>query len=224
MPLTIDEIKEVVEVAVSTSSTMSINQVLLLVSITAIASFLGAYLTVKAKNIATKEDISHITTEIEKVKSSYAESLEKTKADLQIKSVLQSAFQTKCLEAVIAVNDLLIEINLYCWKNMAKRDAGEHYVWSHVDDTTPDKHLTYFLVAIDKMKLEHGLYLTDKAKRALLDLSGQISTLVSMEVALSSTEKDPVIEVSASSGYRIGIEAVEKCQSALVNELGINNG
>ena len=107
---------------------------------------------------------------------------------------------------------------------MAERDAGEHYVWSHVDDTTSDKQFTFFLVAIDKTKLEHGLYLTDKAKRALLDLSEQISTLVSMEIALNASEKDPVIEVSASSGYRIGIEAVEKCQSALINELGINNG
>jgi len=97
MSLTIDEIKEVVEVAVSTSSNLSLNQVFLLICITAIALFLGAYLTVKAKNIATKEDISHITSEIEKVKSSYAESLEKMKTDLQIKSVLQSAFQSKCL-------------------------------------------------------------------------------------------------------------------------------
>ncbi|EJO3996482.1 chromosome partitioning protein ParA [Vibrio vulnificus] len=48
-------------------------------------SFLPAYLTEKAKNLATKEDIGEITSEVEQVKSGYAEMLEEVKSNHQLK-------------------------------------------------------------------------------------------------------------------------------------------
>jgi len=181
------------------------------------------YVSEKAKNLATKEDIKEITDQIESVKSSYAHSLEKAKSEYQVKSALQQAFQTKCLEALIAVNDLLVEIHLYCWKEIAERSPNEHYVWSNVDKSDEKKHFHSYRVAIDKVTMVHSLYLTEKAKNALHDLSSQIGLLSSMELALSDTDPDSVIENSAASGYETGINAVEKCRDALINELGIIN-
>ena len=188
-----------------------------------VKNYLSKYVSEKAKNLATKEDIEDITNKIESVKSSYSHTLEKAKSEFQIKSSLQQAFQSKCLEAVVAVNDLLVEIHLYCWKEIAERSPNEHYVWSNVNESAENKGFHYFRVAIDKTAMTYGLYLTEKAKNALFDLAFQIGLLSSMELALLGSDPDPVVEDSAVSGYETGINAVEKCRLALINELGINN-
>jgi hypothetical protein len=186
-------------------------------------NYLPKYVSEKAKNLATKEDIAGITEQIEGVKSGYAHSLEKAKSEYQIKSALQQAFQSKCLEALVAVNDLLVEIHLYCWKQIAERSPNEHYVWRNVDDTDESKHFHYYRVAIDKTAMMYSLYLTSKAKNELHDLANQIGLLSSMELALSGDDPDSDIEDSAASGYETGITAVEKCRMELTSELGITN-
>lgn len=183
--------------------------------------YFSKYVSEKAKNLATKEDISDITDKIESVKSDYAHSLEKTKFQYQVKSSLQQAFQSKCLEALVAVNDLLVEIHLYCWKKIAERSPNEHYVWRNVDDFDEKKHFHYYRVAVDKVNMIHSLYLTDTARNALSELASQIGLLSSMELALSGTDPVPAIEDSALSGYEKGINSVEKCREALITELGI---
>lgn len=186
-------------------------------------NYFANYVSEKAKNLATKEDITDITNQIENVKSDYALSLERAKTEFQIKSALHQAYQSKCLEALVAVNDLLVEIHLYCWKQIAERSPNEHYVWANVDDTDDDKHFHYYRVAVDKTTMMHGLYLTQNSKSALQELADQIGLLSSMELALIDNDPHPAIEASAESGYESGIKAVEKCREALINELGITN-
>lgn len=48
-------------------------------------SFLPSYFSEKAKNLATKEDIGQITSEVEQVKSGYAEMLEEVKSNHQLR-------------------------------------------------------------------------------------------------------------------------------------------
>ena len=66
--MTPEEIKAVVDAAVKDSAGMSYLQVALLIMLTAIASFFGAYLKEKAKSTVTKSDIEKITRKIEEVK------------------------------------------------------------------------------------------------------------------------------------------------------------
>lgn len=186
-------------------------------------SYFPKYVSEKAKNLATKEDVADITRQIEEVKSNYALALEKAKHNFQVKSALEQAFQSKCLEALVAVNDLLIEIHLYCWKEIAERSPNEHYVWSSVDESDEEKHFHYFRVAIDKLAMVHSLYLTEHARDSLHELSSQIGLLSSMELALIGSDPDPRVEDSAVSGYETGIRAVEKCREELISELGIGN-
>jgi len=185
-------------------------------------NYFPKYLGEKAKNLATKEDITEITNKIEAIKSDYAHSLENTKTQLQVEAALREAFQAKCLETIIAINDLLVEITLYCWKEIAKRSPNEHYVWDAVDSSDESKGFHYYRVAIDKASLTYGLYLTENAKKYLSDLSNQIGLLSSMELALTDDDPHPAIEESAESGYTTGLNAVEECRLLLMKELGLS--
>ena len=50
-----------------------------------IKSYIPSYLSEKAKNLATKEDISGITDQVEAVKTGYAKILEEVRSDNQLK-------------------------------------------------------------------------------------------------------------------------------------------
>lgn len=184
--------------------------------------FFPSYSKEKGKNLATKEDIQAITEKIESVKAEYAKSLETVKTKLQIEAALKGAYQQKCLEALTAINELLVEITLYCWKQLADRSPNEHYVWSNVDDLEDNRHFHYYRVAIDKVALIHGMYLTPAAREALGDLSNSIGMLSSMELALMGDDPDPAVLKSAEGGYSSGLKAVEKCRGVLVAELGLS--
>jgi hypothetical protein len=186
-------------------------------------NYLPGYAKEKGKNLATKEDIEAITDKVESIRSQYAESLEEVKSKLQLESALKGAFQQKCLEAIIAINELLVEITLYCWKNMAEQSPNEHYVWSNVDEVDPSKDFHYYRVAVDKALLEQGLYLTNDAKDHLAALERTIGQLSSMELALQSDDPHPSVVDSARGAYYNGVRAVETCQKGLMSELGLSS-
>lgn len=183
--------------------------------------FFPSYTKEKGKNLATKEDIEAITEKIESIKADYAKSLEAVKAKIQLESALKGAYQQKCLEAISAINDLLVEITLYCWREIAERSPNEHYVWSNVDQLDENRHFHYYRVAIDKAALVHGMYLTQTARDALHELSNRIGLLSSMELSLRSNDPHPAVEDSAESGYSSCLEAVENCRETLIAELGL---
>lgn len=184
--------------------------------------FFPSYTKEKGRNLATKEDIQEITEKIESVKADYAKSLETVKSKLQLESALKGAYQQKCLEALAAINELLVEITLYCWKHLADRSPNEHYVWSNVDDLDEGRHFHYYRVAVDKVALIHGMYLTPAARNALGELSNSIGMLSSMELALLNDDPHPAVVKSAEGGYSSGLKAVEKCRGVLIAELGLS--
>jgi hypothetical protein len=196
---------------------------LLLITIGVIALFvkkyLPAYVAEKGKNLATKEDIAGITSEIEKVKSEYARSIEILRSELRLESSLKEAFRNKCLQAIESINEVLVNVTKYCWSELAKRSPNEHYVWGAVDDTKDNWGFHYFRVALDKSILENELYLSEEAIRSLRDLSDQIGMLSSMELALSADDPDPAVIESAEGGYSTGLDAVRECRLALFAEL-----
>jgi hypothetical protein len=66
--ITAEELRIVVEAAVKNSAGMNYGQIISLVLLTTVSAFLGAYMSAKAKSIATKQDIGEITRKIEGVK------------------------------------------------------------------------------------------------------------------------------------------------------------
>lgn len=187
-----------------------------------IKNFFPSYMSEKAKNLATKEDISHITEQIESIKKNHAIEIEKVKSELDVKSALRQSFQAKSLESLTAIDELLVEINLYSWKKLAELSPNEHYVWSNVDTIGEGRHFHYYRVAIDKTKMVHGLYLTFNTKNALTELAQSIGMLSSMELALSNDPDEAILE-SAESGYSSAIRAVNKCRHKLLSQLGVKS-
>lgn len=152
-----------------------------------IKNYLPSYLSEKAKNLATKEDVGNITEQVESIKRQHAIEIEKIKTELDVKSALRQSFQAKSLDSITKIDELLVEIHLYSWKQLARRSPNEHYVWSNVDSLDGSRSFHYYRVAIDKVEIVHGLYLTKIAKLALSDLAQSIGLLSSMELALSNT-------------------------------------
>lgn len=73
-------------------------------------AFLGSYFKQKGKNIATKEDISEITSKIEDVKHEYAQQLESTKAELSSRLENNGFRYQKEYEILSELNSLLVEV------------------------------------------------------------------------------------------------------------------
>ncbi|WP_182020259.1 hypothetical protein [Vibrio diabolicus] len=187
-----------------------------------VKNYFPKYLSEKAKNLATKEDIGQITDQVESIKRQHAVELEKIKTELDVKGALRQSFQSKSLDALTAIDKLLVEIHLYSWKQLAERSPNEHYVWSNVDTLTDNRNFHYYRVAIDKAEMVYGLYLTLAAKQALSDLSQSIGMLSSMELALNNDPDEAILE-SAVTGYSSAIKSVETCRKKLIQELGVQS-
>ncbi len=187
-----------------------------------VKNYFSKYLSEKAKNLATKEDIGQITDQVESIKRQHAVELEKIKTELDVKGALRQSFQSKSLDALTAIDKLLVEIHLYSWKQLAERSSNEHYVWSNVDTLTDNRNFHYYRVAIDKAEMVYGLYLTLAAKQALSDLSQSIGMLSSMELALNNDPDEAILE-SAVTGYSSAIKSVETCRKKLMQEMGVQS-
>ena len=186
-----------------------------------IKSFLPSYLGEKAKNLATKDDIEEIQKKIEQVSLQYSQVLEATKTKLQIESSLKQVFVGNCLETIKEVDDVLVSITIYCWAKLSEISPNENYVWSSVGETDKKWNFCYFRVSIDKIHLQHALYLTLNARESLDTLAEKIGMLSSMELALTHENPDPAVIDSAEYGYRSAIVAIEICRDALMTELGL---
>jgi hypothetical protein len=81
--MTADEIRQIVDSVVADKLIASYWYFLVLLIVAALAAYFGAYISTKAKNLATKKDIGRITHEIESVRTTYAMQLEGFKKDLE---------------------------------------------------------------------------------------------------------------------------------------------
>lgn len=80
--------------------------------------FLPGYLSEKGKNLATKEDIEHITDKVESVKTDYAEILEEVKSNNQIKidaiereKTLKKEVYMEAVEAITLSQNMLASLS-----------------------------------------------------------------------------------------------------------------
>lgn len=198
----------------------------LTISVIMAKSYVLKYLAEKAKSLATKEDIEQITDQVEAIKRQHALELEKAKTDLNVKSALRKSFQSKSFDALTAIDNLLVEIHLYCWKRLSHYSLIEHYAWSNVDTSEENRHFHYYRVAIDKVAMVHSLYLTPQSIESLSNLSGSIGQLSSMELTLINVEReqgklDESLAQMAFDDYSKVIEHIEQCRAELKCELGV---
>jgi hypothetical protein len=108
-----------------------------------VKNFLPGYLSQKGKNLATKEDISEITKEIEEVKSTYSQILETFKAQHQ----LRLAAVEKRLQA---------HQEAFC-------------LWRKINGALGTEHLPEIIRECDEWWGNNSLYLEAEPRRAFLE-------------------------------------------------------
>lgn len=144
---------------------------LLLVAVAGASAYFGAYLRKRGENLATKEDISRITAEIEKVKNIYAKELEEYRFDL------------KNREQAAKIAQILAIIHYY-GKDQSRRElqqvVWEASIWLPADVV---RKLTDHLQQHNKMGSDPNQVVV--AVRKLIH--GQSDNLRPEEIAMSST-------------------------------------
>ena len=121
-----------------------------------------AYEAEKGKNLATKEDIAGITKEIESVKASYNESLERHKMELQ-----KEFEKTKCI------------INLCNTIDMSLTQLIAEAIKSNIDPEYDDRNIMYTAKGIyDFLHIHQARYGGNKVLDKLKDISFEIAKLL----------------------------------------------
>ena len=80
--MTADEIKAAIDAAIGAKVILTYPQLLLLVLLSGVAAYIGAYLKKKGENWATVEDVKVLTEKVEEIKIIYSKQIEDYKAEL----------------------------------------------------------------------------------------------------------------------------------------------
>jgi len=131
-----------------------------------IKSFIPAYLSEKAKNLASKEDIAAITDKVESVKSDYAHLLEEVKSNNQIRiAAIEREKNTKkevYMEAVEAITRSQNIVTRFCNLNLSEdeitaslgNDAGKIAKIQVVGSKETVKAVTEFMAKVGSASLD----------------------------------------------------------------------
>ena len=191
---------------------MEIFHVIIFFFFFSIGIYIRQYINEKAKNLATKEDIASLTNIVEEVKFQFAHDLEKIKLKHQLEANLKKVFQEETVKSIHDINKFLVDVMKYCHGNIAKRHPNEHCVWSNVEDL-PDESYGFFTyhVMMDKLIIEHSLYLSNDIQNELQHLSDLFGLLSSMELNFANSQNDED-QMIAYDAYEDGFETIKKCQ------------
>ncbi|MGD8174215.1 chromosome partitioning protein ParA [Vibrio sp. TRT 21S02] len=123
-------------------------------------SFLPSYFSEKAKNLATKEDIGQITSEVEKVKSGYAEMLEEVKSNHQLR--LASIEREKLLKKEVYLDSV----------EALSKYQGALAVMSNLD--IPNQVIADAFSANAAQIAKMNMVGTEKTVRSLTNFTGEV--------------------------------------------------
>ncbi len=123
-------------------------------------SFLPSYFSEKAKNLATKEDIGQITSEVEKVKSGYAEMLEEVKSNHQLR--LASIEREKLLKKEVYLDSV----------EALSKYQGALAVMSNLD--IPSQVIADAFSASAAQIAKMNMVGTEKTVRSLTNFTGEV--------------------------------------------------
>ncbi|WP_440906582.1 hypothetical protein ACMZOO_17820 (plasmid) [Catenovulum sp. SX2] len=206
---------------------LEVMNILILVSLS-IVIYLGKfyipkYLSKKAENLATKEDIEGITFKVESIKNEFAHTLEETKHHLQLENLYREVFFKKSLAAIEDIDTLLRELTIYCWGKLTSSDKfRKQYDWAQVCNLETANDLKYYVVAIDRAVMIHGLYLPKQSKLILFELTDKIRKVAFVESPdASSVPEEKLISVT-EHGYKVILSSTETAQQKLLVSIGVD--
>lgn len=105
-----EQLTKIVERAINDSLLFDWWVYLLVLILAGIGSFLGSYLRKKADNLATKEDISQITSQVESIKLDYSKNLEALKAVIGSQLYIHQTRYQNEFNILMDLSERLIEL------------------------------------------------------------------------------------------------------------------
>ncbi len=198
-------------------------QVLILLGVGSIflfRRFFTSYSSEKGKNLATKEDIDSITRKVEEVKSEYINRVEHLKVDLALHQKKNDLLFGEKIRVFKKLQSQLVGFKKYCEACVGTYGrVSEFHPNLGSLDSDVGKSVLFHIAKLHEIEQEDFVFLSKKSRLALGSVTGELSALCSMELALCSDEPHPEITKGAASTYKSAIDQIDNCLQSLFEEL-----
>lgn len=203
-------------------------------------SYLPAYFSEKAKNLATKEDIGEITSEVEQVKSGYAEMLEEVRSNHQLRlasiereKLLKKEVYLKGVEALTKYQGALgvmanLDIPNQIIADSFSENAAQITKITLVGTEETVKNLTNFTgevgAAYMSLFLERGVLMNRKVHIEFLETCRKkhIDEIERCLTIMKSMNLDGVVEEGAWERINRAFENESKYRDQVTSEIDAN--
>lgn len=202
---------------------MIILQLLFLIGIVFVCilmrSYLPSYTKEKAKNLATKEDISDITRKVEEVRSFHSAELEHLKVELGILAKKHDILLDERIRVFKDLQKSLVAFKRYCEAALGEFAASEfHPTLDSLPEGIEKSTLTH-LTSLHYLEQDNFIFLSDRARAVLGDLHDQMSLMCSMELAMFDNPGRKEFMQGVPAAYRSAMKNVDECLTELYKDL-----
>jgi hypothetical protein len=198
-------------------------QVLILLGIGSLflfRKFFTSYSSEKGKNVATKEDIDSITRKVEEVKSEYISRVEHLKVALALHQKKSDLLYSEKICIFKKLQSQLVGFKKYCEACVGTYGhVGEYHPNLTSLDSDIGKSVLVHMSKIHEIEQENFVFMSHKSRIALGELTGALSSLCSMEIALYGEDADSAITKGAASTYESAIDKIDSCLLSLFEDL-----
>lgn len=182
--------------------------------------FFVSYSSEKGKNLATKEDIDSITRKVEEVKAEYINRVEHLKVELALHQKKNDLLFGEKIRVFKKLQSQLVGFKKYCEAcHGSYGRVSEFHPNLNSLDSDVGKSILFHITKLHEIEQEDFVFLSERSRLALVDLTGELSSLCSMELALRSDDPHPAIIEGASSTYESAIDKIDQCLQSLFEEL-----
>lgn len=182
--------------------------------------FFTSYSSEKGKNLATKEDIDSITRKVEEVKSEYINRVEHLKVELALHQKKGDLLFSEKIRIFKKLQSQLVGFKKYCDACVGTYgQVSEFHPNLGSLDSDIEKSVLVHISKIHEIEQEDFVFLSHKSRMALGELTGTLSSLCSMEIALYGEDSDSAFTKDAASTYEAAIDKIDSCLLSLFEEL-----
>jgi hypothetical protein len=180
--------------------------------------YLNSYSKEKGKNLATKEDISDITKNVEEIKADYASEIEHLKVDLLLISRKNDILLNEKIRVFKKLQKRLVDFKKYCEASIGTYDK-RGYLHPDLDSLSEniDKTTLEHIAELHEIKQEDFIFLSKISRKILKDLHSKCTIMCKLEMETSDNNKEFLKDMI--SGYKSIMKDIDKCLQSLYEEL-----
>jgi hypothetical protein len=182
--------------------------------------YLNSYSKEKGKNLATKEDISDITKQVEAIKSANASDIERIKVDLLLISSKNYILLNEKIRVFKKLQKRLVDFKKYCEAALGTySQRGDFHPNLNSLPENIDKAILQHTTVLHEIQQEDFIFLSEGSQRILSELHKRCCLMCSMEKAIFGEDINSEIVKSSIPAYKSIIVDIDKCLQSLYEEL-----